>query len=473
MKVLLVYPKDIAEHYYAKRPVVGIAYIGTILANHNHLVELIDMRVKGCNEEYFKKRLEGFKPDVVAFSLVALGLDQAYKLIEITKANSKAYVACGGPEVTLVPSKILSRPDVDFVIVGEGEYSMLELVDAIEKGKGYDDIPGLGCKKDGKQKINMQIPIQNLDALPFPRWDLFNLKEFNKNVSRIKFPIMSSRGCPYQCMFCDSAKVNFGYRVRSPKNVADEIEYVQRKFGAAEFQFLDDNFSVYKQRVIGICNEIIKRNLKIKWVVGQGMSPSKVDLELLKKMKEAGCIVVYFGVESADDEVLRAIHKPHTVDQVKKAIKYAKEAGLIVKAPFISGLPKSTYEKERKYISFFKEMDIDMPRISTVVPFPGTEMYEWVKKNGRPRMSIDDVHEKISQTQGPLDTELFQPAFDTEDYPYEQRVKLLKEFQNETEKWILKKVFGKFLGEIFFFISRIRFVRKMGVKFMDIYYSQF
>lgn len=238
---------------------------------------------------------------------------------------------------------------------------------------------------------------------------------------------------------------------------------------------MDDNFAIYRDRAIGICQEIIDRGLnkKFRWVVGQGFSPSKGSYELFVKMKEAGCLVVYFGVESADDEVLRAIRKPHTVAQVRQAVKDAHRAGLIVKSPFISGLPRATYAKEKKYIEFFKEVGIDMPKMGQLVPFPGTDMYDWVKENAKMFMSLDKMHEEASQSRGVLDTELFFPTFETEDYPLHERIRILQEFQNASEKHILQKWFGKPLGYIMFKASRFKPVRKLGVQFLDIYYDQF
>lgn len=477
MKVMLIYPKDIAENYFAKRPVMGIAYVGTMLEKAGHDVLLVDMRLKRYTNNYFTKLLCEFKPDIVGFSLVALSLDQAYELIDIVKKETGAVVVVGGPEVTLLPTKFLSKSNIDYVFIGEGEYSFLEFVNKYEKGENFNSISGF-CyfdKEKGRPIINPSIPITDLDALPFPNWNLFPLKKYKRSVSKIKFPIMSSRGCPYTCKFCDSVKVNAAYRVRSPRNIVDELEQVYNKYKNKNFQFLDDNIAIYKNRVIDMCDEIITKGLNknIKWVVGQGFSPSKGSYELFKKMHDAGCIVVYFGIESADDEVLRAIRKPHTVAQVRNAVRDAKAAGLIVKAPFMSGLPKATYEKEKKYIEFFKELGIDMPKMGQLVPFPGTEMYDWVKQNAKPLIPLDAMHEEASQTRGALDTDLFKPAFETDEYPVEQRIKILKEFQTESEQYILKRMFGKTLGYVAFKLSRIKSIREIGVKFLDIYYDQF
>jgi len=475
MKVILVYPKDIAENYFAKRPVMGIAYVGTMLEKAGHEVRLLDMRIKGYTNKFFKKQVEDFKPDLVGFSMVALSMDQAYELMTMVKEiTPNAIIVCGGPEVSLLPKKILGKENVDFVISGEGEYSFVELIDCLNNNKDYTSIYGLGYKNEGELFHRPAKSINNLDKLPFPNYDLFNLKDYRKDISKIKWPIMTSRGCPYSCRFCDSTRINPGYRVRTAKNVADEMQQLKEKYNASQYQILDDNFAIYKQRAIYICQELIDRKLNIKWVIGQGFSPSKGDPLLFKKMYEAGCRVVYFGVESADDEVLRAIGKPHTVAQVRNATKWAKDAGLIVKAPFISGLPKSTYEKEKKYIQFFKEIGIDMPKMGQLIPFPGTPMYGWVKKNAtRMFMGLDDMHEKASQSRGALDTKLFKVAFETADFPVEQRIKILKEFQRESEMWILQNTFSKPIGWLMYWASRWRPIRKLGVRFLDIYYTQF
>ena len=472
---MLIYPKDIADNYYAKRPVLSLAYLGTVLDQKNHVVELLDMRCKDYDLSYFKKRFIDFKPEMVGFTMIALSLDQAYEMMKfIREQKPDTKIVCGGPEVTLLPKKILERPEVDFAISGEGEYALPDLIQCIEQGKDYSHIWGLGYKKDGQIFHKPAKNIENLDALPFPDYDLFDLTKYRTTVRRIKWPVMTSRGCPYNCKFCDSIKVNLGYRVRSPKNVVDELEKLKNKYDASQFQVLDDNFAIYKERALGICDEMIKRKLDMHWVVGQGFSPSKGDPDLFKKMYDAGCRVLYFGVESADDEVLRAIGKPHTVAQVRQAAKWAKEAGLVIKAPFISGLPKSSYAKEKKYIDFFKEVGIDMPKMGQLIPFPGTPMYDWVKKNAtRMFMGLDDMHEKASQSRGVLDTDLFKPAFETADFTVDERIKILKEFQHQSEKWILQNTFGRTLGWLMFWASRYKPIRRLGVQFLDIYYTQF
>lgn len=475
MKVLLVNPDDTSGTYLAKRPPMGIAYVGTMLHKAGHSVKLLDMRVKKYNLKAFRKILKEFKPELVGLMLLGLSFKKARELTKIVKTESSASLLIGGPESTLLGKEIMEdMKELDYQILGEGEYSTLELVTKLEKNQDLSDIPGLLFRKNGEIQGNEEPKtIEDLDSLPIPEWNLFDLKAYKRFVKNIKLPIVTSRGCPYSCKFCDSVLINKGYRVRSPKNIVDELEYNYKKFGTKNFQIFDDNFPVYRDRVIDMCNEILKRNLKIKWVVGQGFSPCKGDYELFKKMHDAGCIVVFFGTESADDEILRAIRKPHTVAQARQAIKDAKRAGIIVKAPFLSGLPKSTFKKELKYIDFFKETGIDITAMGHLVPYPRTAMYDYVKKEGHPLMDIDKMHETVTSTTGTNNSALFKPAFDTPEYPFKERVKMLKLFQRESELHLLKNKFGKPLGTFFFWISRIQFIRLMGIKFLDLVYSEF
>ena len=455
MKILLIYPNDSAEAYISRRPPVGLGYLGTILYNNKHNVKLLDMRIKSNNKERLIKLLKDFKPDVVGFSLLSMSIETVKDLVKLVKNNSKSIIIGGGPEATLLGEKILlDLKEFDCILLGDAEYSILKLIDSLEKKRKFP-------------KVYDKEIIQNLDVLPFPKWELFNLKLYNKNIKKIQLPILTSRGCPYHCIYCESSKINGKYRTRSAKNVVDELEYNHKKFGVKTFQIMDDSFAINKERVFQICDGIIKRNLKINWIVGQGFSVSKADYNLFKKMKEAGCLTIFFGIESSDDEILRTIRKPHTVAQVEKAIKEAKMAGIKVKGNFIAGLPGSTFKKDLKYIKFFKRTGIDVPKMGHLMPFPNTEIYEWVKKEAKPVMDLDKLHRVVSGGRGTENTKHFGISFETKDYTFEERKKLVDIFWNESERYILQNMFGKLLGTPIFYLTRIRFIRSFGIKILN------
>ena len=468
MKILIIQPKDIVGNYRPKRPLMAQGYIGAALEKKGHEVKILDMRLKGV-EEQFEQTLMDFNPDIVCFSLAALTVRIAFKQMEIVKKhNPNSIIVAGGPEVTTLAESILPKSHVDFIIIGEGEFVFPEFLEKYQNNQDWKSVPGLGYKEDGKMIINERELRDDLDNIPFPAWHLFDLKKYNRNISRIKLPIMNARGCPHKCTFCTIPAVYVNYRYRSPKNVVDELEYMNKTFGTKEFQILDDNFAFYHKRAIEICDEIIKRNLNIKWTIGQGLTAASLTRELAFKLKQAGCTLVSMGIESIHEDVLRKMKKPANIAIIEKAVKYCKEAGIKIKAFFIIGLPGSTYQKEIDSIEFFKKNKIDLPRYSNAVPMPQTELYDWAKENSKPVIPIEQAHYEASHTLGTQTTgkeyELANIVYETEDFSKEERLKAYLYCTSQADKWILQNMFTKPLGYIAWKLSRITTLRYYGEK---------
>jgi radical SAM superfamily enzyme YgiQ (UPF0313 family) len=258
---------------------------------------------------------------------------------------------------------------------------MLELVQRIEAGKDHSDVIGTTCRKKAEIVRNPDRPyIENLDDLPIPAHHLFPLENFRK-YGTIVFPVSTSRGCTFWCSFCSAVRM-FGrkYRMRSPKSVVDELEFLTKKFGAKQFTFYDDAFTVSQPRVQEICQEIQNRKLKIKWDC-----ETRVDMvtkELLQQMKNAGCLAVWFGVEAGSQEVLEAVGKGITLDKTKNAFKMAREVGLMTIASTILGTPDETPESAWATVKFIQEIKPDDVGFYIATPYPGTPMYELVKEKG-------------------------------------------------------------------------------------------
>ena len=473
MKILLTQPKDIVGNYRPKRPTMAQAYIGAALEKFGHEVKILDMRLEGVEDE-FESTLKSFNPNVVCFSLASLTVKNAFKQMELVKKyNKNAIIVAGGPEVTTLAESILPKSHVDFIVIGEGEFVFPEFLEKYQKNGDWKSVSGLGYKEDGKMIINERELRDDLDNIPFPAWHLFDLNKYNKNISRIKFPIMTARGCPHDCIFCTIPAVYVKYRARSPENVVDELEYVHNKFGTTNFQVLDDNFAYINKRAIGICNEIIKRGLnkKIKWTIGQGLTAASVTKELAFKMKEAGCTLVSMGVESVHEDVLRKMKKPANLYVLEKAIKILKEAEIKIKAFFIVGLPGSTYDKEIDSVAFFKRYKIDIPRYSNPVPMPQTELYDWAKENSTPVIPIEESHYEASHTLGTQTTgkeyEYANIVYETEDFPKEERLKAYLYCNSEADKWVLQNLFGKSPGYVAWKLSKISKLRYYGEKVLD------
>jgi len=270
---------------------------------------------------------------------------------------------------------------LDIVVRKEGEETFLDIVGRIEEGKTYYDTLGTTCRKKEKIIKNDDRPyIENLDDLPFPAHHLWPLERLTKH-GIIIFPIISSRGCVYWCDFCTTVRM-FGrrYRMRTPKNVVDELEYLKKRFGANRFTFYDDAFTVDQDRVLAICREIKNRKLKIEWDC-----ETRVDMvtkELLVEMKHAGCASIWFGVESGSQKVLDAMRKGISPSQIVKAFKWAKEAGLITVAGVVLGFPGETKETIEETTKFIEKLNPNDVGYYIATPYPGTPLYNKVVEEG-------------------------------------------------------------------------------------------
>ena len=470
MKILLVQPSDKTLNYSPKRPVLWAAYVSATLKKDGHDVKFFDSRLKKYNEENFVELLKYFNPDFVCFSVVALTHDCTFKYMNFVGKYSDAKVIAGGPEVTIYPEDFLKMDIIDFIFIGDADISFPKFLKAYNKREEWGKIGGFGYKGGSKTFLNKKAEDYNIDSLPFPDWDVFPLASYKRNTSSIEFPIQTARGCPHKCVFCFSPIILPKYMAKSPKRVVDEIEQIYKKFHIKKFQIQDDNFALSKQRVFDICDEMIKRKLKLKWSVAQGFTAQSGSYELFKKMKEAGCTTVGIGVESADEEVLRLIKKPATLPQIKDAFINAKKAGIRTKGFFIVGLPGSNYEKEIKNIKFFKEVGIDIPRFGNVMTYPKTELVEWAKKNAKSLIDFEKARNITSENvASSADTGmLIKPVYETDDFTEEERMQAFIKCNEEAEKWALQNLFGRYVGSIAWRFSRIKFVRGLGEKILDL-----
>jgi len=467
MNVLLIFPSDPVEIYEHGMPLLGQAYLAAGLEKNGHNVVILDMTVRR-HRERFVDTLHNSRPDIVGVTLTALSMKKGYRLIERIKRETSAIVVAGGPHVTLVPERILLNPLIDFIFMGEGDISFATFVSKLEKGEIIQDTPGLGFKVNGKAVLNPRTYIEDLDSLPFPAWHLFNLEDYYEKSRVRRLPILTSRGCPFKCIYCTQPIAGGKYRVRSPKNIVDEIEHIVKTFNVRMFDVVDDSFIVFPKRVLEFCDAIMSRGLNIKWEAG-GINARFVSYQLFDKMRQAGCFSVAIGAESCNDNVLKLIRKPATRQQIEHAIRVSKKVGFFTKVFFMCGLPGSTYEIEMENIKFFKKLDVDMASYANSVVYPKTDLYKWVKQNAIPLVGLDTAAENFSQsvplTQlitklSPEKLAYFQPLYEDEAFPRQQRAKALMKSCVEAVQWQFKKAlqreFGKNLGLLGYYIAQIR-----------------
>ncbi len=369
---------------------LGIGYVAAVLKKDGFNVKVIDCVPLKITKEKLGKILNEIKPDIVLFTATIITINNATSSAKYLKKilPKKTIFVIGGPQFTSLPEKTMKEGSFDFGIIGEGEYTALELANMIEKGKkDFGKIKSLLWYKKGKRIINPRREfIKNLDELPFPARELFpSLKYYTPapgGYKRLPFAHMiTSRGCPYRCTFCDRSVFGENFRARSPKNVVDEIEHLVRKYDVKEIKFYDDLFTRDKDRVIKICDEILKRKIDISWSCSTRVD--SVSFELLKKMKEAGCWQVDYGIESGNQDVLNKMRKGITLKQSEQAVKWTKKAGIKARAFIVIGMPGETKQSIRDTINFTKKLPLDVVTFYYVVIFPGNELYEIVKKEGR------------------------------------------------------------------------------------------
>lgn len=387
MKVLLLYPRaDHIKEFMAERPPLGLAYIAAYLEKEGHIVEILDLNISDNTKKELEEKIK--ENDVIGISILSVFYESTKNLIiYIRKINPNITIVVGGAHASALPNEVLEENDINFVIMGEGELTFAELLENLQKGTSYRMVNGIVFKQNGKiiQTPKREV-IKNLDMLPFPARHLLKLDKYvNYFDNQRSTVMMTSRGCPYNCFYCNK---NIGqiWRSRSARNVVDEIEEVYRKYAISVFYFHDDLFTLKKDRVIDICEEILKRNLRIRWICESRVNT--IDEEMLRWMKKAGCRAIHYGVESGDQEIINKIGKGITLEQARKALALTKKVGIYSKSYFIIGFPWDTKETINKTINFALSLKTDELQFTMLMPYPGTKCWEEAIKVG----SIDPVN---------------------------------------------------------------------------------
>jgi len=384
MQVTLVnppYPPD--AHQHPPFIPLGLGYLAAVLEKNGYDVNVIDCQALHLTLNDVENELRKRQPDMIGLTSTTLTYKSALSILEVAKkALPNCLTVYGGCHATFWDEEALKEcPQLDVIVRGEGETTILELIKKVEKGESFHSVVGTTCRKDKEIVKNPDRPhIEDLDSLPFPAFHLWPIEHFKK-YGNIIFPVMTSRGCTFWCDFCSAVRM-FGrkYRMRSPKKVVDELEFLYRKYGEKQYTFYDDTFTVSQTRTEEICNEILRRGLKIKWDC-----ETRVDMvtkDLLQKMKDAGCIVVWFGVEAGSEQVITAMGKGISIQQTLNAFKWAKEVGLMTVASMILGFPGETRETAMESIKLLKRIKSDEIGVYIATPYPGTPMYDYVKKMG-------------------------------------------------------------------------------------------
>jgi len=398
-------------------PPLGLAYLGAVLERAGHRVKIVDYTAR-FPYPTLPEILREFKPDLIGLTATTPSFESARRLAgELRKLAPAVPLVLGGAHITCTPEAVRTEGLFAAGILGEGEETMVGLSDRLGDGRfsGLDEVKGIVFPEGNSvRKTPERSFISDLDSLPSPGYHLLPpLRHYHPTpASYRKLPVgilMTSRGCPFKCTFCDRSIFGNTTRFHSPDRVLDEVEWMLGNLGAREIRFFDDTFTLRQDRVREICAGIRKRKLKFPWTCLTAVKA--VTPELLKEMKAAGCWQVLYGLESGDDRMLKLLGKGNAVEDNRKAVRWAKEAGLEVRGDFIVGTPGETMESLERTLKFTLETGLDYAHFNKFTPFPGTELYRRLAAEG---YSFDFSHGCSILDHGAL---LFVPeSLDREEY---------------------------------------------------------
>lgn len=419
-RVLLIQPPAFANT--AKTDInpnlpLGIAYIAAVLEREKYEVKILDAFVEGWDKEEpvgkevirvgltfeeIECKIQDFSPDVVGVSnLFTAQRKNAHKVCKIAKKVSQdILVIMGGAHPTVAPEIVLEDKNVDFVVLGEGENTIVGLMNYLKKEVDLRSLDGVAFRENGKVVVAPKTKfIMDLDSIPFPARHLLKMDAYSRAgvthggfVARTPYAsVVTSRGCPFQCTFCSAHKV-FGrkYRCRSVDNVMEEIEMLVQDYGIKKILIEDDNFTLNARRTEQILDKLIEKKYDLIWDTPNGIAVFTLNEKIIRKIKESGCDRLNLALESGNQYVLdNIIRKPLKLKKVIPLIEFARSIGMNVNVFFVVGMPEETIEQIRYTFRFARKMKFYHPHISILTPYPGTEVYEICKEK---RYLVEDFN---------------------------------------------------------------------------------
>ena len=414
-RVLLVHPASGAE-WRGLTPHIGQAYLAQTLQDNGIEHDVMDMNL-GYKPKHLINKIERFQPDLIGVSLISMEYKYSYALLsQIKKHFPNLKIVVGGPHVTILNTKVMDEcPVIDYGITFEGEDTLIELC----RNTDLSQITGLMYRDGDKTVYNGDRDfVINLDRIPWPRYDKFELKKYLPEMT-----IYSSRGCPHQCIFCPNKLISPHFRPRSPSNVADEMEYWYAK-GYRQFNFDDDNFNLIRQRVFEICDEIERRGLRnLTLRCSNGIRADRVDKEMLIRMRQIGFKYLAFGADAGNNKMLEIIRKGETIEDIERAMKWACELGYETKLLFVVGTPYENREDVEDKVRLTRKFPVQEVHFYNLIPYPGTELFDWVKEK---KYFLKQPEEYLNNCSSLTKV----PVFETPELPKETRQELYKYLEN-------------------------------------------
>ena len=425
-------PEDSPWIFGRKLPPLGLAYVAAALEKADFQVEIIDNYMLKKPTDYIKSEVRRLAPQIVG---ITCGSVTYQRCIETAKAVKEVLPSCtvvvGGWHPSYLPESMLQHPEIDYVVMGEGERAIVELANSITKGDDdsvISKIPGVACRYNGKVAKNATVLISDLDQIPFPARHLLPMDLYLRKMEFLDANPVDTmniiRGCPYNCAFCDT-KGLWGSKCRAfgPSRVVEEIDHLVNKYGSQGIYFIGDNFTINKKRTIEFCR-LLKSELDIEWICDT--RADLVSRDLLKEMRAAGCRTIWFGVESGSPHILKKLNKGVSLEQTVNAFKLCREEGIQISCSLMLGIPGETVSDMKATFNFAKKLNPDWIHFNIFVAYPGSVLYDEVIKNG--------LYDRFED---------FVAYVKTDDFDYNMLLKLQRKFLRDfhrSPKSILRKI---------------------------------
>lgn len=452
---------------------LGLMSLATFLSKN--LSNKIEIKIIKSGMDFFTENdviqiINEGKPNYIGIRSFSINADELYSLCNKIKKNfPKTFLIVGGPHASTAPEEVLKKAPVDIIVIGEGEYTFLELISKLLERKDYSDVAGIVFNKNGRKIFtSKREPIVDLDNLPFPEYDLIDLEQYATKMNwalmkRKNALIESSRGCPFDCIFCHNL---FGKRVRfrSADSIFNEIKKLYDKYNVDEFFFVDDAFNLDYNRAIKLFDKIIDSNIKIKIHFINGLRGDLLDQNFIDKMVSAGTISVAYAVETASKRLQKYIHKNINLEKLKKNIEYTCEKDIMVRLFFMFGFPTETEKEVEQTLSSMKQFKKCLPLFFAVKYYKNTKMYDLAIKEDFSKTELNKVgkggYHQIEFCSTPLLSEIFMKKVL---YRYLKEVLLNKERMkniiNIQRKYLSDNEIKNFYSE--FFMKKINSVEHL------------
>ncbi len=395
MKVLLIQPPEfhmittnvpsVVDEETGAYPPLGLLYVAAFIEhNTSHQVEILDTHLDTLTYDQIEEEVRRRKPDIVGIQAMTFTVIDATLTAKAVKRVDKSIpVVFGGPHVFIYPSETMKIPEVDYIVVGEGEVTFPQLIDALAEGRDPSTVNGIGYRDhQGDIKLTPLVGLnQDLDTLPMPARHLVPQHRYYSVLAK-SVPIttmMTSRGCPMQCIFCDRPHLGKQFRYRSPKSVVDEMEACE-KMGIREIFVYDDTFTIRRDRVIEICRQKVERGINIAWDVRAHINT--ISDPVLDALAAANCTRIHYGVEAGTEEITKVLKKGINLDRTREVFKKTKAHGITTLGYFMIGNPGETKQQAMETIEFARNLHADFIHLSVATPFPATELYRLGLKRG-------------------------------------------------------------------------------------------